>query len=78
VSKHKRVSKIDRLAEGVAQDYAHASTEDITRERAVWNFTLSAVEAEIVALQARMASARSRRAKVESRLRGLALVVGKR
>ena len=74
----KRPSKLDRITEAVAQDYAHASTDDITRLRTVLACELNTVENELVSLQARAASARAHRAGVEARLRGLADVVGKR
>jgi hypothetical protein len=74
----RKPSPLDVLTTTVAQDYAHRSTDEITRRRTVLACEASVIEAEIVALNAQMADAKARRARNDATQRGLMLVVEKR
>lgn len=76
--KKQRPSRWDRLTAAVMQTHAHESTADIARRRDVLSFELIAIDEEIVALSARTADAKARRARVEATLLGLGIVVGRR
>lgn len=73
-----RPSRADRVAEAIAQDYAHASTSDVTRRRTVLACAANVLEGEIGALKGRLATARGELATVEAQMRGLAAVVTRR
>lgn len=74
----KKPTKLDRVAEGYAQDFAHASTDAIARERSVLACKSDVLSDEAAQLQGRLATVRSELAVTEAKLRGLASVVGRR
>ena len=69
---------MDGLVVLTAQDYAHRSTDDIVRRRIVLCAEADVVDAEIVELNAKLATARRVRAGIAARLTGLRIVVEKR
>ena len=73
-----RPSKADRIAGAAAQDYAHASTDSITRRRTVLACAASVLEDEIESLKMRLAAARGELARAEAQMAGLASVVSRR
>ena len=78
MKRNKRPTKLDVLAESVAQDYAHQHTTTINSRRRVLEFEGSEVDGAITALTAALANKRNRRREIDAALRGLAIVVGKR
>lgn len=62
----------------IEQEFNDKSTEDVTRKRIIVSCEANTIDSEVIALTARIADARDRRAKVEAALAGLAAVIDRR
>lgn len=74
----KKPSKLDALAEATRQDYSHASSAVVGSRRTVLTCEAEEIDKAIIGLQAALARARERRARVQAIIVGLGIVLERR